>query len=199
MKAVLGQKKGMTRVLEDGKAIPVTVIDTSGCVVSYVGKGFVEFGSKERKGNKPEQGKYKSLGFVPKFTRTFKANSDVLNVKVGNKIGASVFSVGDKVCIQSKSKGKGFAGVVKRWGFAGGPKTHGQGDTERTPGSIGAGMQTARVFKGKKMPGRMGRENITMKNKKIIDVVDNHILLTGTIPGSNDDFVLVYAEEQDEG
>ncbi len=198
MKAILGRKKGMTRILEDGKVIPVTVIDTSDCVVANVGEGMVELGINKKKGNKAEVGRYKSLGFVPKFTKKFRSNDDISKLKVGDKIEALNFSVGDKVCIKAKSKGKGFAGGVKRWGFSGGPKTHGQSDSHRAIGSIGSGMQTARVFRGKKMPGRMGGENITMKNKKIVDIVDDYLLLTGTVPGSNGEFVLIYAQKEDE-
>lgn len=196
MKAILGNKKGMTRVLQDGKAIPVTIVDTLGCVVSFVDDGSFELGLDTKKGNKAAMGKYKKLGFVPRYVRIL--NGDTKTMKVGQKVEASAFETGDVVCIRSKSKGKGFAGVVKRWGFAGGPKTHGQSDRLRAPGSIGAGTTPGRVLKGKKMAGRMGSDNITMKNKKIIDIADNYLLLSGTIPGNNGDPVLIYTENENE-
>ena len=196
MKTILGQKKGMTRVLEDGKAIPVTVIDTSDCVVSFLDKDFAELGLKKKKGNKVDSGKYKKLGFVPRYTKAVKVDKNSL--KVGDKIEASSFEPGEIVCIRSKSKGKGFAGVVKRWGFAGGPKTHGQSDRLRAPGAIGAGTTPGRVWKGKKMPGRMGGDNFTIKNKKVIDIVDEFLLLSGTVPGNNGDPVLIYVNDKDE-
>jgi len=92
------------------------------------------------------------------------------------------------------SKGKGFAGVVKRWGFAGGPKTHGQSDRHRAPGSIGAGTTPGRVLKGKKMAGRKGGDTVTLLNKEIVDIKDNYILVSGPVPGSNGDLVAIYSE-----
>ncbi len=196
MKAILGRKQGMTRVLQEGKAIPVTIVDTVDCVVSSVEDTMVELALQKKKGKKTELGKYKDLGFIPKYTRMVKLKGD--SPKVGDKIQSSVFSEGDIVTIKSKSKGKGFTGVVKRWGFAGGPKTHGQSDRLRAPGSIGAGTTPGRVFKGKKMAGRMGSDNFTIKNKKVIDIVDNYILLSGSVPGNNGDPVLIYVENENE-
>ncbi len=196
MKVILGKKKGMTRVLQEGNSVPVTIVEVKDCVVSLKEDVLVELGLEKRKGTKATQGKYKDLGFVPKHTRTFREGENSL--KVGDKIESSVFSSGDLVSIKAKSKGKGFAGVVKKYGFAGGPKTHGQSDRLRAPGSIGAGTTPGRVFKGKKMPGRMGGDNITIKNKKVIDVVDNYILISGPIPGNSGDPVLIYSEQTDE-
>lgn len=195
MKAILGQKKGMTRVLQEGKSIPVTIVDVQECVVSFRDEDLVELGLKKKKGNKATLGKYKTLGFVPKYTRSVRGDENSL--KVGDKIESSVFNSGDVVNIKAKSKGKGFAGVVKRYGFAGGPKTHGQSDRLRAPGSIGAGTTPGRVLKGKKMPGRMGSDNLTLKNKKIIDVVENYLLVSGPVPGNNGDPVLIYGEGTD--
>ncbi len=195
MKVILGKKKGMTRVLQEGKSIPVTIVDVEGCVVSFKDGNSVELGLEKSRGNKASLGKYKALGFVPRYSRNFKDEKNSL--KVGDKIEGSVFNPGDIVSIKAKSKGKGFAGVVKRYGFAGGPKTHGQSDRLRAPGSIGAGTTPGRVLKGKKMPGRMGSDNLTLKNKKIVDVVENYLLVSGPVPGNNGDPVLIYGESSD--
>lgn len=196
MKVILGRKKGMTRVLQEGKSIPVTIVDVNDCVVSLREDSLVELGIDKKKGTKATQGKYKGLGFVPKHTRAFRQEESSL--KIGDKIESSVFSSGDIVNLKAKSKGKGFAGVVKRYGFAGGPKTHGQSDRLRAPGSIGAGTTPGRVLKGKKMPGRMGGDNLTIKNKKVVDVIDNYILISGPVPGNDGDPVLIYAEKENE-
>ncbi len=195
MKVILGQKKGMTRILQDGKAIPVTIVDVNGCVVSATEDGLFELGFGKKRGNKASLGKYKTLGFVPRYTRTFRSEKD--SQKVGDKVESSVFEIGDMVSIKAKSKGKGFTGVVKRWGFAGGPKTHGQSDRLRAPGSIGAGTTPGRVLKGKKMAGRMGGDNLMIKNKRIVDIAENYILLSGPVPGNNGDPVLIYGQESD--
>ena len=185
----------MTRVLQEGKAIPVTIIDVENCIVSFKDEDLVELGLEKKRGNKAELGKYKKLGFVPRYTKSFRYKENEL--KLGDKVGSTTFSPGDVVCIKAKSKGKGFTGVVKRWGFAGGPKTHGQSDRLRAPGSIGAGTTPGRVLKGKKMAGRMGSDNLMIKNKVIVDVIDNFILLSGPVPGNNGDPVLIYGESTD--
>jgi len=189
MKVILGQKKGMTRILQEGRSVPVTIVDTESCVVSLREQDLVE------RGNKASLGKYKALGFVPRYTRTYHQEGSTL--KVGDKVESSVFVPGDIVNLKAKSKGKGFAGVVKRWGFAGGPRTHGQSDRLRAPGSIGAGTTPGRVLKGKKMAGKMGGDNVMIKNKRIVDIVDNYILISGPVPGNNGDPVLIYSENTD--
>ncbi len=183
----------MTRILQEGKSIPVTIVDVKDCVVSFKDEDLVELGLEKKRGNKAELGRYKNLGFVPKHTKSYRYKDNSL--KVGDKVESSVFTPGEIVCIKAKSKGKGFMGVVKRWGFAGGPKTHGQSDRLRAPGSIGAGTTPGRVLKGKKMPGRMGSDNLMIKNKKIVDVVDNFLLLSGPVPGNNGDPVLIFTTE----
>jgi large subunit ribosomal protein L3 len=112
--------------------------------------------------------------------------NDEAELKVGDKVKVGdVFSEGDKVKITGKSKGSGFAGVIKRWGFSGGPRTHGQSDRERAPGSIGQGTDPGRVWKGKKMPGRMGSQTTTIKNLQVfkIDEENNEIWVKGVLPG----------------
>jgi len=113
-----------------------------------------------------------------------------LKIKIGEQINPKLmFKVGGKVIISGISKGKGFAGVVKRHGFSGGPRTHGQSDRERAPGSIGQTTTPGRVYKGKRMAGRMGRERVTVKNLKIMDVTDNYLLVSGLVPGPKGGFL----------
>lgn len=194
MKALLGIKKGMTRIFDEDRVIPVTIVDTHGCVVSKLEpKGFELGIGKKSHPNKAMQGKYKSLDKVPLKRKYFKGEVGE-GMKEGDEVKAEVFEKGDKVTIVAKSKGKGFAGVVKRWGFAGGPRTHGQSDRLRAPGSIGAGTDPGRVVKGKKMPGRMGQDKTTLKNKKIVEVKDTLILISGPIPGSKGDIVAIFEE-----
>lgn len=104
------------------------------------------------------------------------------------------FVIGDTVTLSGVSKGKGFAGVVKRYKFKGGPRTHGQSDRLRAPGSIGAGASPGRVFKGTRMGGRMGTDIVTIKGKKIVDIKENYILISGPVPGSNGDLIAIFTE-----
>ena len=124
------------------------------------------------------------------------SSSSVDSVEVGQSFDCSIFEVGEKVSIQGISKGKGFAGTVKRYNFKGGPKTHGQSDRHRAPGSIGAGSSPGRVWKGTKMSGHMGSEKVTQKGLKItkIDKENNIIEVKGSVPGSNTNAVIVLKE-----
>lgn len=183
----------MTRILQEGKSIPVTIVDVKDCVVSFKDQDLIELGLEKKQGNKAELGRYKKLGFVPKHTRAYRNKNS--SSKIGDKVEGSIFTPGEVVCIKAKSKGKGFAGVVKRWGFAGGPKTHEQSDRLRAPGSIGAGTTPGRVLKGKKMPGRKGSDNLMIKNKRVVDVIENFLLLSGPVPGNNGDPVLIFTTE----
>ncbi len=182
----------MTRLFKDEKSIPVTVVDVSDCVIALKTEKGVELGIGKIKGNKAMQSKYKQLGYIPKIRKFFEGSFEV---EIGQNVDAKEFAVGTKVQTTSISKGKGFAGVVKRWSFAGGPKTHGQSDRHRAPGSIGAGTDPGRVLKGKKMAGRMGSKTVTLKNKEIIDVVNGYLLVSGPIPGSNGDSVVVIKQD----
>ncbi len=194
MKALVGIKKGMTRIFDDHKVIPVTIVDTYGCVLSNLEPEGFELGIGEKKHpSKAMQGKYKALKKVPLQRRYFKGKVED-DIKLGDELKAEIFEKGDKVTVVAKSKGKGFAGVVKRWKFAGGPKTHGQTDRLRAPGSIGFGINASRVLKGKKMPGRMGQDTVALKNKKVIGVKDTLILISGPIPGAKGDLVAIYGE-----
>jgi len=194
MKALIGIKKGMTRIFKDDKVVPVTVIDVSECMLSYIeAKGF-ELGHGEKKHSiKSMKGKYAIANKVPDKTAYFKGVLDG-ELKIGDEVKPEIFSAGEKVVVSGVSKGKGFAGVVKRYGFAGGPKTHGQSDRQRAPGSIGAGTDPGRVLKGKKMAGRMGQDKITLLDREVVDVKDSLILVKGPVPGSKGDLIAIYTK-----
>lgn len=184
-----------------GKVVPVTLVDVSDNVISTtlnlkeqvthieIGKG------SKKKTLKPELGKYKALGFVPKFKKVIKTSELNGTSEVGTKISADTFVVGDKVKVTSVSKGKGFAGVMKRWNFKGGKRTHGQSDRERAPGSIGNRTIPGRVFKGKKMSGHMGHEQVTIKNAVIQNVSSENSIISikGAIPGPKGTLVVLKA------
>lgn len=192
MKFLLGTKEEMTQVFDDdGKCTPVTVLSAGPCVVTQMkttkkdGYSALQLGFGERKKiNKPLTGHFKETGKF-RFVKEVRVSpDDIKDVKVGDKFDTTVFSEGDDVRVSGISKGKGFQGVVKRWGFHGGPRSHGQKHSEREGGSIGAtGPQ--RVFKGKKMPGRMGTDRVTIKGLKIMKVIpeENRIYVSGAVPG----------------
>ena len=194
MKAILGIKKGMTRVFVEDKMVPVTIVDTSECKVARRNGDWVELGlGINKKTKKSLQGMYKELTFVPKFLISLRGNWGD-EVSVGDDVKAEFFDIGDSVNIIGVTKGKGFQGVVKRWGFKGGQRTHGQSDRLRAPGSIGAGTDPGRVLKGKKMGGRMGQNRKTIKNTKVVGLSENHMLISGAIPGANGDLITIYKE-----
>jgi len=195
MKAILGIKKGMTRIFEGDRAVPVTVIDVNGCKIARVNKDKIVLGlGAKKKGTKAELGQYKELGYLPMHRWVVKGELPE-GLKIGSDVVAETFNQGDKVTISAVSKGKGFAGVVKRYRFKGGPRTHGQSDRLRAPGSIGAGTDPGRVFKGTRMGGRMGSEKVSIKNKRVVGIKETYLLINGPIPGSNGDLVKIYIEE----
>jgi large subunit ribosomal protein L3 len=196
MKFILGTKEYMTQIFDDeGNVIPTTIVKVAPVIVTQVkGKekdGYealqVGFGSRKEKNIKKSlKGHIKDLGnfSMLREIRMDEVKTDKKDWKIGDTIDISAFADGDKVVISSISKGKGFQGVVKRHGFSGGPRSHGQKHSERAPGSIGtAGFQ--RVFKNMRMAGRMGSDKITYKNVKIvkIDPETNEIYLKGQVPG----------------
>ncbi len=197
MNTILGRKKEMTQIFDQktGRAIPVTLVDARGCLV--VGKKSQEKDGYEalklglgvsKNPTMPEAGKYKGLR-VPQFVREVKT-SEVL--EIGTPVLVDSFAIGDKVKVIGVSKGKGFSGVMKRWHFAGtGTRTHGQSTKPRHPGSIGAGTTPGRVFKGKKMAGRMGNDRVTVKNVEVVFIdVNSHLIgLKGMIPGAKNGLV----------
>lgn len=200
MKAILGIKKEMTQTFdEEGRVVSCTVIDVKNVVV--VGKKSVEKGGydavvlgkgKKKNTNKPEAGIYKKLGYTPSSVKEFRGDF-LKELSEGDKVGADMFTVGEKVVISGISKGKGFQGVVRRWGFHGGPKTHGQSDKHRSPGSIGSGTTPGRVWKGKRMAGRQGNDKVTVKNLKVLKVIPEQglICVKGSLPGGRNSLLLI--------
>ena len=188
MKFILGLKLGMSQIFDEkGSQIPVTLIEAGPCQTTQIktkekdGYETIQIGFqklKEKKVKKPE--KQKPFRYI----REFRKDIDISKYKVGEKIDVSIFQEGDIVKISGISKGKGFAGVVKRWGFSGRPATHGTKHEERTPGSVGTSFPE-RVPKGRKMAGRMGYKRVTIKNLKVvkIDPENNLLAVGGAIPG----------------
>lgn len=186
---IIGKKKNMDRLQQGMKVVPCTVVDLSGNVIANVleSKVVVGMGSQKTVG-KQGIGVYKKLGFVPKFIVT---EEKVGEVESGKKIVVEdVLKVGDKVTVKGISKGKGFAGVIKRWGMKGGPKTRGQGITQRHQGSIGA-QTPGKVWKGKHMPGRMGNDSVKIKMVEVVRVEGNDVWLKGAIPGGKGSIVYI--------
>jgi large subunit ribosomal protein L3 len=195
----LGRKIGMTQIFrEDGRVVPVTVIEAGPCVVTQIktretdGYEAVQLGFGEVKRlNQPKAGHLK-VSQQRRYLREVKAN-DVSKFEVGQSLGVDLFEEGEILDVIGKSKGRGFAGVMKRWGFHGGPRTHGQSDRARAPGSIGGGTTPGKVYKGMKMAGHMGNRRITVKGLEIvrIDTDRNLIMLKGGIPGSINSLVQI--------
>jgi large subunit ribosomal protein L3 len=199
---LLGKKIGMTQIFnERGETVPVTVVEAGPCVVTQVrtkendGYEAVQIGfgdARPRTLSKPEVGHLKNVGRVVRHLREFQAD-DIAGYEVGAVLNADVFQKGERVDVTGTSKGKGFAGVVKRYHFAGGRKTHGQSDRHRHPGSIGNDTTPGRVLKGKRMGGRMGGKRVTVQGLEVVEVdTERHLLLIkGSIPGARNGLVMV--------
>jgi large subunit ribosomal protein L3 len=206
--ALMGRKIGMTQVFsETGEAIAVTVLEVGPNYVTQIktperdGYAAVQLGFKEsRKLNKPERGHLKGVS-VPGLRHLHEVRTiGDDDVTVGQQVGADLFTKGEMVDVTvgavngtMGSKGKGFAGVVKRHHFAGGPRTHGQSDRHRAPGSIGAGSTPGRVFKGMRMAGHMGNRRRTVLNLTVVDIIPerNLLLVKGGVPGAKNGIVVV--------
>lgn len=201
-KAILGTKVGMTQIFnEDGKVIPVTVVLAGPCVVTQkktmetdgyeaVQVGFGEV--KEKKLNKPMKGHFAKADVAcKKYVRELRLD-DCSALNVGDEIKADVFAAGDKIDVTGISKGKGFAGPMKRWGLHRGPMSHGSG-YHRGSGSMGACSNPGRVMKGKKLPGHMGVARVTIQNLEVVrvDAENNLILLKGAVPGNKGGLVTI--------
>ena len=193
-KVIIGKKLGMTQIFDEkGRVIPVTIIEAMPNVVAQVktietdGYNAIQlaYGEvKESKVNKPVKGHFAKAGITPKkHLREFRVDS-VEEYKVGNEIKADTFTAGDKIDVQGTSKGKGFQGVIKRHGQHRGPMGHGS-MYHRRPGSMGPTSTPGRVFKGKKLPGHMGVDTITIQNLDVVkvDMDKNVILVKGSVPG----------------
>jgi large subunit ribosomal protein L3 len=191
IQAIIGRKIGMTRVFEeDGEAMVVTAIEAGPCFVTQVksvdkeGYNAVQLGfGQARRLNSAERGHLKGIRQL-RFLREFRVD-DVSSTKRGEQVDVSFLRSGDLVNIIGVSKGRGFAGVVKRHHFAGGPKTHGQSDRHRAPGSIGATTFPGRVLKGMRMAGHMGNRRVTVRNLRVVEVEATHdlLLVNGAVPG----------------
>ncbi len=202
MKGLIGKKLGMTQIFdEEGRRIPVTVIEAGPCVViqkktaAKDGYNAIQVGFSSREAARAgralvghskgaNQGAFRHL-------RELRID-DVDRFSVGDTIAADIFAVGEKVDVTGTSIGKGYQGVVKRWGFKGGRSTHGS-RFHRAPGSIGCSATPARVFKNKKMPGQLGNERVTVQRLQIarVDAADNLLLIKGAVPGSTNGLVLI--------
>lgn len=205
LQTILGAKGKMSQTFVGGTRVPVTYVEAGPCVVTHIknedkdGYWAVQlgFGNKRIKNvTKPLQGHLRGAikdKKTPRFLREVRLNKKP-DFKVGDEVKLSdIFKKGDVVAVTGVSKGKGFAGVIKRWGFKGGPRTHGQSDRQRAPGSIGQGTDPGRVHKGKKMPGRMGSATTTVKNLIVVDTdEENNLLsLSGPVPGSPGGLVVI--------
>ena len=200
---IIGRKVGMTQIFqESGQAVPATVIEAGPCPIVQVktqerdGYQAVQLGfgkRKENKFNSPIRGHFAKADVPPtQVLREFRVES-LEGVAVGDTVDASLFSEGELVDVTGTSKGRGFTGVVKRWGFKGGRKSHGGEQDLRRPGSIGASATPSRVFKGKKMPGRYGAKRHTVQNLQVIqaDAERNLLVVKGSIPGPPNGFLLI--------
>lgn len=201
---ILGKKVGMTNIfLKNGNAVGVTVLEAGPCIVinkrekdrdkyDALQLGYLPIDNKKKKISKPLKGYFEKHKVNPfKYIREFKFE-DIDQYEIGKELKVDIFKEGEKVNVIAYSKGRGFAGSIKRHNFSRGPKTHGTKGFHRGTGSIGS-SDTARVFKGKKLPGRMGNEKVKIRNIEImkIDVERNLLLLKGAIPGPKDSLVTV--------
>ena len=195
MKTLIGKKVGMTQIFDEkGRVIPATVIEAGPCVVAQVksvetdGYNAIQLGFgdvKESKLNKPEKGHFAKANIAPKkHLREFRLDS-VEGITVGTELTVTEFAEGDRLDIQGTTKGKGFQGVIKRHGQSRGPMGHGS-MYHRRPGSMGPTSTPGRVFKGKKLPGHMGSQTITIQNLEVVrvDLDKNVILVKGSVPGA---------------
>ncbi|MDI6800074.1 MAG: 50S ribosomal protein L3 [Actinomycetota bacterium] len=201
-KGILGKKVGMTQVFgEGGKAVTVTVIEAEPCVVCQVktvktdGYDAIQIGRgsvKEKAKKSPQKGHFNKAGvdYLKDLVELRLTEKD--KYETGQAISVEIFAEGDKTDVVGISKGKGFAGVVKRWNFRGGPASHGS-HFHRAPGSIGMCATPSRVFKGRKLPGRMGGDRVTVQNVEVVrvDKDRNLLLLKGSVPGANGSLVLI--------
>ncbi len=202
VKVILGRKVGMTQIFnERGEAVPVTVVEAGPCYVTQVktldrdGYRAVQLGFEEVKPQRLSGGEkgHLALNKLPalRHLREFRLGEN--EIEDEQRVLVDVFEIGDRVDVVGVSKGRGFAGVVKRYGFRGGPKTHGQSDRQRAPGSIGACAYPGRVFKGKRMPGRMGNDRVTAQNLQVelVDPERNLLAVRGSVPGARGGLLLI--------
>lgn len=205
MKAIIGIKKGMTNIFnEKGKRVPCTIIKTEPCVITQIktvdsdGYNAVQIASgskKEKNTPKAMLGHFKKANTSPK-RKLIEIRDFDFEKSLGDEINIDIFEEGDVVSVIGTSKGKGFQGVVKRWGFRGvGMATHGQHNRGRAPGSIGMASTPSKVLKGQKMGGRMGTDRVKVKNLEILKIMpeENIIIVSGCVPGHNNSTVIIEA------
>ncbi|MBI2848276.1 MAG: 50S ribosomal protein L3 [Chloroflexi bacterium] len=201
---IIGRKLGMTQVYRDnGVREAVTAIEAGPCIVTQLktvakeGYNAVQLGfGHARKLKSAEKGHLKGLGDF-RYLREFRVH-EIDAVEAGDRVDVTAFKAGDRVDVIGVSKGKGFAGVVKRHHFAGGPKTHGQSDRHRHPGAIGSTTSPGRVWKGLKMAGRMGGERVTVRHLEVFrsDAERNLLLVKGAVPGNCNGLLLIKKVEE---
>jgi len=205
MKGILGKKVGMTQVFdESGEVIPVTIIEAGPCFVTQKktvkqdGYTAIQLGFKEVKPKRltqPQRGHLRKNNLPPlRYLREIRmSEGDLEDYEEGQKISIGIFEVGEIVDVVGTSKGRGFAGVVKRHGFRGGPKTRGQSDRHRAPGSIGQTTTPGRVFKGKRMAGRMGNQRVSVQDLQVVlvDPQRNLLAVKGSVPGARNGLLLI--------
>jgi large subunit ribosomal protein L3 len=204
MEGIIGKKVGMTQIFgKGGEVIPVTVIQADPCPIVQIKtkekEGYnalqLAFGYKRKSlFNKPISGHFEKAKVEPKrVLKEFRINESNKQFELSQEIKVDLFSVGEKVDITGISKGLGFQGVVRRHKFRGGPKTHGQSDRLRAPGSIGSSSYPSRTFKGQRMAGRMGNERVTVRNLEVVgvDAEKNILLVEGAVPGKKNSILLI--------
>ncbi len=201
-KMLLGKKIGMTRLFKDNVSIPVTVIMAGPCYVvqkktnATDGYSAIQIGfNPVRKVNKPLAGHFNKVQLKPlRFLREMRLDSDeeVNQFEIGQELKVNIFQEGEKVDIVGWTKGRGFTGAVKRWGFSGGPRSHGS-KFHRELGSLGQHTEPAKIFKGKKMPGRYGNERVTIHNLEVVkvDLENNLLVIKGSVPGARGSLVII--------
>jgi len=203
LKGLIGKKVGMTQIFDEttGNAIPVTLIEAGPCFVTQIrlpdkeGYSAVQLGFQEAKPKHLTGGQLGHLkrNSIPplRFLREFRTKN--LELQEGDTLTVDVFAIGEYIDVVGTSKGKGFQGAVKRYHFRGGPKTHGQSDRQRAPGSRGSGTTPGRVFKGSRGPGHMGNERVTVQNLKVVlvDPERNLLGVRGAVPGSNGGILMI--------
>ena len=199
---IIGKKIGTTQMFrEDGRSDAVTVIQVGPCTVTqiktedtdgYVGVQLGYDEVKRQRLNKPASGHLEPVGKSFRVLREFGVD-DVSEVELGQRIDAAMFASGDLVDATARAKGRGFQGGVKRYNFRGGPKTHGQSDRHRAPGSIGAGSTPGKVLKGMRMAGHMGNHRVTVRKLEVVeaDAERNLIFVKGAVPGARNSLVLL--------
>ena len=189
-KGIIGKKMGMTQIFdENGKVVPVTVVEAGPCTAVQLGYGDIS----AKKVSKPAKGHFDKADVAPKRTlREFRLD-DISAMNVGDILKADVFAVGDRIDVVGTSKGKGYAGAIKRWNQHRLRESHGTGPVARHAGSMGSCSTPSRVFKGKRLPGHLGAERVTIQNLKVVkvDAENNLIAIKGAIPGPKGSVVCI--------